>query len=244
MVSPAAAARLRLTAVLVVALVLQTTVVPDLRVLGVCADLMLLCTVSAALVGGPELGGLVGFAAGLMADLFLTTTPLGLSALTFTVIGYAVGSIRRTTLQEGWLLAPATVLVASAAGVIVFVVAGVTVGQSQLTTMGPVDVVKTATLVGIMNAVIAAPVCRLVGWAASGAGRAGRRGRAGPAGGEVAATAARWSSRRGRGTMWSGQLHARHAVGTAGTLRPPRTGSVLRVAGAGRTAGPGRPRFQ
>ena len=189
--SPTAAARLRLSAVLVVALVLQTTVVPDLRVLGVCADMMLLCTVCAALVGGPELGGVVGFAAGLMADLFLATTPLGLSALTFTVVGYAVGSIRRTTLQEGWLLAPATALVASAAGVVVFVVAGATVGQSQLTTMGPVEIAKTATLVGIMNAVIAAPVCRLVGWAASGSGRGARAGRAGQSGVEVSATSAR-----------------------------------------------------
>ena len=258
--SPAAAARLRLSAVLVVALVLQTTVVPDLRVLGVCPDLMLLCTVCAALVGGPELGGLVGFAAGLMADLFLTTTPLGLSALTFSVIGYAVGSIRRTTLQEGWLLAPATALVASAAGVVVFVVAGVTVGQSQLTRMGPVDVVKTAMVVGLMNAVIAAPVCRLMGWAASGAGRAGRGGRAGPAGGEVSATPARRSSRRGRGTMWSGQFHAHHAVGPgrvagtvralgvpgslAGPLRPLPPGSVLRLAVTGRTASLRWHRFQ
>ncbi len=187
--SPAASARFRLAGLLVLALVLQTTVVPDLRILGVCADLLLLCTVCAALVGGPELGGLVGFAAGLLADLFLATTPLGLSALTFSVVGYAVGSIRRTMLQEGWLLAPATAFVASAAGVVIFVLAGVMDGQSQLTRMGPAGIVKTALLVGVMNAIVAAPICRLVGWAASGTPRAGGTGRA------VSATAARRSSR-------------------------------------------------
>jgi rod shape-determining protein MreD len=166
------ATRLRLSGLLLVALLLQTTVIPDLRILGVCADLMLLSTVCAALVGGPELGGLVGFAAGLLSDLFLVTTPFGLSALVFSLIGFAVGSIRGTMLQEGWLLAPATAFVASSAGVVTFVVAGVMVGQSQLTRMGPVGIAKTALLVGGMNAIIAIPVFRLMGWSVAGARRA------------------------------------------------------------------------
>ena len=170
-VSPAVATRLRVAALLVLALLLQTTVVADLRILGVCADLMLLCTVSAAVVGGPELGGVVGFAAGLLADLFLVTTPLGLSALVFSLIGYGVGSIRGTVLQEGWFLAPATAFVASAAGVVTFVLAGVMVGQSQLTASGPVAIVKTALIVGVMNGIVAAPVTLLFAWAASGAKR-------------------------------------------------------------------------
>lgn len=169
--SPEWSTRVRLAAVLVVALILQTTVVPDFRVFGACPDLMLLCTVCAALVGGPELGATVGFAAGLMADLFLTTTPLGLTALAFSVVGYSVGSIRRTVLQEGWLLAPAVGFAASAAGVIAFVLAGVLVGQSQLTRVGPIAIVKTALVVGAMNAILAAPVVRLLRWAVSGADR-------------------------------------------------------------------------
>jgi rod shape-determining protein MreD len=198
-VSPAVTARLRLAGILVLALVLQTTVVPDLRILGVCADLLLLTTVCAGLVGGPEMGALVGFAAGLLADFFLTTTPLGLSALVFSLVGYVVGSIRRTVLQEGWLLAPGTALVASGAGVILFVIVGVMVGQSQLTRMGPVEIVKTAALVGIMNAIVAAPLCRLVGWAASGATSWGSASsRSGSSGGELTATAVRRSSRSPR----------------------------------------------
>lgn len=187
--SPELAARLRLGALLLVAILLQTTLVPDLRVLGVCADLMLLCAVVAALAGGPELGGTVGFAAGLLTDLFLVTTPLGLSALVYSVIGYSVGSIRRTMLQEGWLLAPATTLVASSAGVVAFVLVGVMVGQSQLTRIGPVGIVKTALLVGVMNAVIAAPVYRVFAWAAAGTRRAPE------ASSEMSALAARRSTR-------------------------------------------------
>jgi rod shape-determining protein MreD len=190
-----------LAAVLVVALILQTTLVPDLRIFGVCADLMLLCTVCAALIGGPQLGALVGFSAGVAADLFLATTPLGLSALTFCLVGYAIGSLRRTVLQEGWLLTPGTALVGSAAGVVAFVVAGVMVGQSQLTQMGPAAIVKTATLVGAMNALLSVPACRLVRWAAlgpSGGGGTGRSARTALGAGEVSATAARHSSRSQR----------------------------------------------
>lgn len=189
--SPAWTVRVRLAGVLVGALILQTTVVPDLRILGVCPDLMLLCTVGAALVGGPEMGAGVGFAAGLMADLFLSTTPLGLTALAFSLVGYSVGTIRRTVLQEGWLLAPAAAFVASTAGVIVFVLAGVMVGQSELTRVGPLAIVKTALLVGAMNAVIAAPVCRLLGWAAAGSDRPRDSTN------ELSATVARRSSRLG-----------------------------------------------
>lgn len=200
--SPSAAVRIRLAGFLLLALLLQTTIVPDVRILGVCADLMLLSTACAGLIGGPEMGAIVGFAAGLLTDLFLTTTPLGLTALVFSLIGYAVGSIRRTMLQEGWLLAPATAFVASSAGVIAFVVAGVMVGQSQLTRMGPVGIVKTALLVGLMNAVLAVPVYRVFAWVVSGSGRAPESSNS-----EVSALADRRSSRasashfqgRGRG---------------------------------------------
>jgi rod shape-determining protein MreD len=192
------ATRLRVAALLVVALLLQTTVVPGLRIFGVCGDVMLLCAVSAALVGGPELGGVVGFAAGLLADLFLATTPLGLSALVFSLIGYGVGSIRGTVLQEGWLLAPATAFAASAAGVVTFVVAGVMVGQSQLTAIGPVAIVKTALLVGVMNAIVAAPVTRLFAWAASGAKRSA------DGAGEMSSLATRQTSRMTAGHFGGG----------------------------------------
>lgn len=171
--SPAAALRIRVGVILLLALLLQTTIVPDVRILGVCADVMLLCTACAGLVGGPEMGAIVGFAAGLLADLFLTATPLGLTALVFSLIGYSVGSIRRSVLQEGWLLAPATGFVASSAGIVAFVLAGVMVGQTQLTKMGPVGIVKTALLVGAMNAVLAIPVYHLFVWVVSGSARTG-----------------------------------------------------------------------
>jgi rod shape-determining protein MreD len=182
-VRPATQARLRLTALLLLCILLQTTLVPDIRVRRVCPDLMLLVAIGAGLVAGPEYGAIVGFAAGLLTDLFLPTTPLGLSALAYCVTGFAVGALRGSMLREGWLMAPLVTFAGSAAGVVLFVVTGVMVGQSQLTLGGPAVVAKTAALVAAMNTVLAIPVTRIVAWAAGGAAvssasSSGRQGRA------------------------------------------------------------------
>ena len=161
-------ARLRLGALLVVALLLQTTVASDLRIRGVSPDFMLLLTICAGLAGGPDTGAVVGFLAGLLIDLFLHATPFGLSALTYCLVGYAVGVLRRSVLREGHLLAPATALLASAVGVLLFVLVGVMVGQHQLTAPGPRGVAQIAGIVAVVNAILAVPVSRLVSWAAAG----------------------------------------------------------------------------
>jgi rod shape-determining protein MreD len=161
-------ARLRLVGLLFVAILFQVTLASDLRVRGVAPDLMLLFSICAGLAGGAELGATVGFTAGLLTDLFLQTTPLGLSALTYCLIGFSVGLLRRGVLRESRLLAPMIATVASAAGVVLFVLIGAMVGQSQLTDLGPRRIVETAVIVAVMNAVLALPVARVVGWAAEG----------------------------------------------------------------------------
>ncbi|HEX9548193.1 MAG TPA: rod shape-determining protein MreD [Acidimicrobiales bacterium] len=160
--------RLRLGLLLLVALILQISVMSDLRVGGAAPDLMLLLAVCAGMADGPETGALAGFAAGLMIDLFLQTTPLGLSALAYCLIGFTVGTMRRTVIREGWWLTPLTALVGSGAGVALFVVIGVMVGQSQLTALSTTTLVQIASIVAVMNAVLAVPVIRLVAWATAG----------------------------------------------------------------------------
>jgi rod shape-determining protein MreD len=181
-VSPSSIARLRLSALLLIGILLQTTVVPDVRIHGVSPDLMLLIAVCGGLVGGPEKGALLGFTSGLLADLFLQATPLGLSALAYCLIGFTVGALRARMLREGWLFAPLVALVASAAGVTIFVVAGAMVGQTQLTSGGPRALAKIASIVGAINFVLAIPAIRIVaraasGWAAPSQIRSGRSDR-------------------------------------------------------------------
>jgi len=81
---------LRLFAVVLAAVVFQVAVLDQIVVLGAHADVMVLIPAAAGLVGGPERGAVVGFVTGLVADL-VVSLPFGLSALTFTVLGFGVG---------------------------------------------------------------------------------------------------------------------------------------------------------
>ena len=91
---------LRLLLFLALIVIVQVTVFPHLRWLGVVPDLGLLVAVAVGYREGPEAGALVGFIAGLCYDLFLET-PLGFSALAYALVGYGVG-----TLQAGMLRSP------------------------------------------------------------------------------------------------------------------------------------------
>jgi len=82
--------RIRLGFVILVAVVLQTTVFTHLRIDGVAPEVGLVCVLAVAYEEGPNAGAMFGFCMGLAMDLFLTT-PLGLSALSYAVTGYAVG---------------------------------------------------------------------------------------------------------------------------------------------------------
>jgi rod shape-determining protein MreD len=109
---------LRLAVLLLAGIVVQTSVGSDLRVDGVAPDLMLLLAICAGLFGGSRQGVLVGFASGLLSDLWMTDTPLGLAALTFCLVGYGVGALRSAVLPEGWVTIPVLVFLASVVGVV------------------------------------------------------------------------------------------------------------------------------
>ena len=51
-----------------------------------------------AYYGGPQLGAIYGFTAGIAIDCFLTT-PMGLSALSFALVGYGVGALQTGQVQ-------------------------------------------------------------------------------------------------------------------------------------------------
>jgi rod shape-determining protein MreD len=121
----------RVSLVLVVAVMAHTAVAPHLRVGGVAADVLLVVTIAAGIVGGAERGALVGFLAGLLADCFLQT-PFGLSALTGTLVGHVVGALSARTGSRGPWLPVLTAAAAGAAGVMLFAVLGAVLGEAQL----------------------------------------------------------------------------------------------------------------
>ena len=158
-------ARAKVPLVLLLFLVLHITVLDHLHVFGAGTDVMLLLAVVAGIVGGPRVGALFGFASGFVLDLFLET-PMGLSALVFCLVGYAVGNIQGGVLRAAWWIPIVTTFVASVAGVLLYAMVATVVGQPHLVTT---HLLVVAAVVGLFNALFAPIALRLVRWSISGA---------------------------------------------------------------------------
>jgi rod shape-determining protein MreD len=100
---------LLLSAVILTALILQTTVFSEVNLLGAKPELMYLLTICFAILEGPASGAITGFAGGMAQD-FLLDAPKGITALTLTLLGYAVGMARQ------YIVSPSPVTPVAAGG--------------------------------------------------------------------------------------------------------------------------------
>ncbi|MGH9243807.1 MAG: rod shape-determining protein MreD [Acidimicrobiales bacterium] len=160
---------LRWSLVLVAAVLLQATLVSQLPILSERGDVVLLFVIAAGIVGGAEVGALVGFAFGLSFDLLLQT-PFGLSALAYCLAGYGVGALQTGVLRTAWWIPVVSAVAGSALGVLAFAVVGAMIGQDGLVTDRLPAIIGAVTIV---NAVLVVPAVRLARWAQA-AGRQAR----------------------------------------------------------------------
>lgn len=149
----------RLSLVLVVLLTVQTTWLADLRPFGETGDLLLLLAIAAGMAGGPMRGAVVGFIAGVGMDLVLLT-PFGLSALTYLTVGYVVGLVHDGVLRSAPWIPVVVTLVASALGVVFFVVLGQLVGQQFRVP----NLARIVAVTAVLNAVLALPALSVARW--------------------------------------------------------------------------------
>lgn len=154
--------RLRLGLVVVTLAVLQTTLFDHLRVLDVAPDLLLVATIALAYREGPHQGAGFGFVSGLTLDLLLST-PFGLSALAFSLTGYAVGIVQGGMVRASRWAAPVLGGLGGLLGNAIFVVAGGIAGEDQLLTVHSLRVMVVASA---YDAVVAFAVFPLMAWAA------------------------------------------------------------------------------
>lgn len=169
-----AQARVRIALLLAVGIFLQTTFAADLRVGGVAPDFMLLLTVCAGLAGGASQGALVGFFAGLLTDLFLAGTPVGLSALAFCLTGSLVGAFRSNLLPGGRAITVAMAFLGTAAGVVIFLAVSDLVGGQHVAVFGQAWILRVILGEAIWAAVLSLPVSWLFVRASRGSAGADR----------------------------------------------------------------------
>jgi rod shape-determining protein MreD len=93
-------------AVIVTGLLLQSTLFaqPDgFTLAGAKPELMYLVTILLAMLEGPASGATAGFLGGMAQD-FLSTQPKGITALSLTLLGYVVGTLRQYIVTPSPLL--------------------------------------------------------------------------------------------------------------------------------------------
>ena len=121
----------RLCLLVVLVVIVQVSVFPHLRVAGVAPDLGLIVAIAVGVQLGPEAGALAGFAAGLGYDLFLET-PLGLNALTYAVVGYAIGVLESGLFRSPRWLPSFIGFLGGLAGGLFFIAIGVLAGVDSV----------------------------------------------------------------------------------------------------------------
>jgi rod shape-determining protein MreD len=151
----------RITVMLFVVVVVQHALLDGVRVAGAHPELVFLVPVMAGYAAGPERGATVGFAAGLVADLFLPTT-FGLSALVGCLLGYATGVATAGLVRSSWWLPPLVAMAATSAGLTGYAILGTMLGEPRLLAA----YLPAALVVAVpAAALLAIPVLRLVAWA-------------------------------------------------------------------------------
>jgi rod shape-determining protein MreD len=150
----------RITLLVLVAVLIQEAVVSQISVFGVTADVTVLVVCSVGLLTGSLPGAIVGFFTGLLVDMLLVQT-LGVTSLLFIAIGYWSGRLRE-------LRDPAHGLVPMATGAVATAVAGLgmTLIQFLLGIDAPVSwlLLQEIFIQVLVNTIIALPVFAIVKW--------------------------------------------------------------------------------
>ncbi|MFI2432167.1 rod shape-determining protein MreD [Streptomyces sp. NPDC018693] len=147
------------TALVVVALVIQVSVLARLHLPGAVPDLLLLTVLGLAMVYGHVGGSLVGFGAGLLADLAPPADhAAGRYALVLCVIGYLAGLIKPENGQLKSATGPMLVVVGAALGsTLLYAGVGALVGDTAARHVGLGGLLFSAALYDLLLAPFVVP---------------------------------------------------------------------------------------
>ncbi|RST16716.1 rod shape-determining protein MreD [Streptomyces sp. WAC05374] len=148
------------TTLLVVALVIQVSILARLQLPGAVPDLVLLVVVGLALVYGHVSGALIGFGAGLVADLAPPADhAAGRYALVLCVIGYLVGLAKPENGQLRSATGPMVIVVAAAVSTtLLHAGVGALVGDTAARHVGMVSLLITAVIYDLLLAPFTVPL--------------------------------------------------------------------------------------
>lgn len=156
---------LLLGAVILTALLLQTTIFAELNLLGAKPELLYLVTIVFAILEGPTSGAVAGFAGGMAQD-FLLDAPKGITALTLTLLGYAMGMARQYIVTPSPILPVLLVAAGTAGGVVFYGIVSFLLGELDTSWL---YLFRVAMLSALYNAILTPLVFPILRRAAEGA---------------------------------------------------------------------------
>lgn len=149
-----AGAVIRLTALVLIGVVVQLAVVSQFTFWGANADLTPLIVLSVGLLAGPVSGSIAGFSAGLVGDMALVQT-LGVSSLLLTGIGYLGGRYRELRDTSHALVPPVAGAIATLIWAASFSITQFLLGvESSVSALVIRDILVGAVLNGLLAPVV------------------------------------------------------------------------------------------
>jgi rod shape-determining protein MreD len=148
--------------IVVVAAILQVVVVNRLPLPGGHPDLVVLVVIALALASGPQLGAILGFCGGLLADVIPPAAHIaGRLALAYTIVGYTAGLLEDP--EETSVLTTILVVGAGSAGaVLIYSGVGGLLGDARVTPSGTLhSVIATALYDVVLSPFVVSPVSAL-----------------------------------------------------------------------------------
>ena len=117
--------------VVVIAFILQLSVIPQFKLLGVQPDLILVVAIVVAVQDGPVEGAIIGFLGGMLQDI-ASPQVMGVSALTKTLAAYCAGMMKDFFMTYSILLPVVLVFLATIFEMGAHQVVMVVLGQESL----------------------------------------------------------------------------------------------------------------
>ncbi len=155
--------RIRSFVVLLTAALLQATIFSEFRFSGASAEILLLVAVLAGYHGGPEHGAIFGFFASLLQDA-LTGAPFGLHAMVYSPLAVGVSSLEDRLVESRPIIYGIGLAVAVTIGTSFAGFTGLLFGQTAITTA---LLIKKSIIAGLVSAIVAAPINKIVQWSLS-----------------------------------------------------------------------------
>lgn len=178
------------TSLVIVALIVQVSVLARLHLPGAVPDLLMLVVLALAMVYGHTAGAVIGFGAGLLADLAPPADhAVGRYAMVLCIVGYAAGLARPDSGRHRSATVPMLVVASGAiCSTLLYAGVGALVGDTAARQVGLLGLLFSATLYDLLLAPFTVPLIMalarrsepdpLGGAEASGGGSASTGGRA------------------------------------------------------------------